>query len=135
MKIIADTATLYTPEHGAALGLDMVTVGVAIDGRSYADYTDITTAQFLEKIRAGGVPSSSQPALGDLLELFESSPEEMLVLMKFMVSHNDAHAQELADLAISLKENGKGRTGEKLMDIVSVFDTVYARLAAIVEEL
>lgn len=80
MKIIADTATLYTPEQGAALGLDMVSVGVAIDGQSYADYTDITTAQFLEKIRAGGVPSSSQPALGDLLELFESSPEEMLVL-------------------------------------------------------
>ena len=65
----------------------------------------------------------------------ETTPEEMLALMKFMVSHNDAHAQELADLAISLKESGKIRTGEKLMDIVTDFDTVNARLAAVVEEL
>ena len=65
----------------------------------------------------------------------ESTPEETVALMKFMVSHNDAHAQELADLAISLKENGKSRTGEKLMDIVSDFDTVNARLATIVKEI
>ena len=68
-------------------------------------------------------------------DIEEKTPEEMLALMKFMVSHNDAHAQELADLAISLKENGKDRTGNKLMDIVTDFDTVNARLAAVVEEL
>ena len=65
----------------------------------------------------------------------ETTPEEMLALMKFMVSHNDAHAQELHDLAVSLKESGKTRTGEKLMDIVADFDTVNARLSAVVEEL
>ena len=65
----------------------------------------------------------------------ERTSEEMLALMKFMVSHNDAHAQELADLAITLKESGKSRTGEKLMDIVTDFDTVNARLAAVIEEI
>lgn len=65
----------------------------------------------------------------------ETTPEEMVALMKFMVSHNDAHTQELYDLALSLKESGKNRTGEKLMDIVTDFDTVNARLAAVVEEL
>lgn len=69
------------------------------------------------------------------VDVEEKTPEEMLAMMKFMVSHNDAHTQELADLAISLKENGKTRTGEKLMDIVADFDTVNARLAAVVEEL
>ena len=65
----------------------------------------------------------------------EATSEEMVALMKFMVSHNDAHTQELYDLALSLKESGKNRTGEKLMDIVTDFDTVNARLAAVVEEL
>lgn len=65
----------------------------------------------------------------------DTTQEEQLALMKFMVSHNDAHAQELADLALSLKESGKTRTGEKLMDVVTDFDTVNARLAAIAEEL
>ena len=65
----------------------------------------------------------------------EATSEEMVALMKFMVSHNDSHTQELYDLALSLKESGKNRTGEKLMDIVTDFDTVNARLAAVVEEL
>lgn len=65
----------------------------------------------------------------------EATSEETLALMKFMVSHNDAHTQELYDLAVSLKESGKIHTGEKLMDIVTDFDTVNARLAAVVEEL
>lgn len=80
MKIIADTATLYTPEQGAALGLTVVPVGVAINGKCYKDYIDITTAGFLEQIRAGGAPTTSQPALGDLLEVFEGTEEEVLVL-------------------------------------------------------
>lgn len=72
---------------------------------------------------------------GEHPEREEATSEEMLALMKFMVSHNDAHTQELYDLAVSLKESGKTRTGEKLMDIVTDFDTVNARLAAVVEEL
>ena len=65
----------------------------------------------------------------------EATTEEMLALMKFMVSHNDAHAQEIADLALRLKEEGKTRAGQKLMEIVADFDTVNARLAAVVDEL
>ncbi len=65
----------------------------------------------------------------------EVTTEEMLALMKFMVSHNDAHAQEMADLALRLKEEGKPRAGQKLMEIVADFDIVNARLAAVVEEL
>lgn len=80
MKIVADTATLYTPEQGAALGVTVVPVGVALDGVSYRDYLDISTAGFLEKLKAGGVPTTSQPALGDLLEFFEGTGEEVLVL-------------------------------------------------------
>ena len=80
MRIIADTATLFSPEEGAALGLEMVPVGVAIDGQSYKDYIEITPEQFLERIAAGGSPSSSQPAIGDVLDVLESSSEEMIFL-------------------------------------------------------
>ena len=61
--------------------------------------------------------------------------EELLALMKFMVSHNDAHAQELAELADQLHSAGKSKAYRKVMDAVADFDMVNARLDAIVKEL
>ena len=61
--------------------------------------------------------------------------EELLALMKFMVSHNDAHAQELAELAQQLQLAGKGRAYDQIMDAVTDFDMLNARLDAILKEL
>ena len=61
--------------------------------------------------------------------------EELLALMKYMVSHNDAHAQELAELAEQLKEAGKKRAYQKLMDAVASFDMANAQLDAVFKEL
>ena len=80
MKIIADTATLIPPSEGANQGLIIIPVCVSINDRTYQDYTEISSAEFLEKIREGGVPTSSQPAIGDVLDVLESNPEELLFL-------------------------------------------------------
>ena len=61
--------------------------------------------------------------------------EEMVALMRFMVEHNDAHAQELADLAQKLKDSGKAHIGAKLMDAVAEFDMANAKLSAVFQEL
>ena len=61
--------------------------------------------------------------------------DEMLALMKYMVSHNDAHAQELAELAEQLRAAGKERSYSQIMDAVSDFDMVNAKLDAILKEL
>ena len=61
--------------------------------------------------------------------------EELLALMKFMVNHNDAHAQELAELAQQLQEAGKLRAYRQIMNTVSDFDIVNAQLDAVVKEL
>ena len=61
--------------------------------------------------------------------------EELLALMKFMVSHNDAHAQELAELAAQIKSAGRDRAYYQIMDAVSNFDMVNAQLDAVVKEL
>ena len=61
--------------------------------------------------------------------------EELLVMMKYLVSHNDAHAQEVADLARELMVAGKDVAYDEIMDAVSDFDMVNAKLAAIHEKL
>lgn len=61
--------------------------------------------------------------------------DELLALMKFMVGHNDAHAQELAELARQLQAAGKNAAYQKVMDAVSDFDMANARLDAVFSEL
>ena len=61
--------------------------------------------------------------------------EELLVMMKYLVSHNDAHAQEVADLARELMQAGKDVAYDEIMDAVSDFDMVNAKLAAILGKL
>ena len=61
--------------------------------------------------------------------------EELLVMMKYLVSHNDAHAQEVADLAGDLMAAGKDVVYDEIMDAVSDFDMVNAKLAAILNKL
>ncbi len=61
--------------------------------------------------------------------------EELLVMMKYLVSHNDAHAQEVADLARELMVAGKDVAYDEIMDAVSDFDMVNAKLAAVLSKL
>ena len=80
MRIIADTATLFSPSEGTEQGLTIIPVCVNINNQTYKDYADISSEEFLELVGKGGTPSSSQPAIGDILEVFESGEDEMLVL-------------------------------------------------------
>ena len=61
--------------------------------------------------------------------------EELLVMMKYLVSHNDAHAQEVADLARNLQGAGKYSVYDEIMDAVADFDMVNAKLDAILSQL
>jgi len=80
MRIIADTATLLSPEEGRELGMTVIPVCVIINGTSYKDYEEISSAEFLQMVADGGVPTSSQPSLGDVLEVLEANGEETLML-------------------------------------------------------
>lgn len=57
--------------------------------------------------------------------------DELLVLMKYLVNHNDAHAQEIADLAGELLTAGQNTAYDEVMDAVSDFDMVNAKLDSI----
>lgn len=61
--------------------------------------------------------------------------EELLVMMKYLVAHNDAHAQEVADLARNLQIAGKFSVYDEIMDAVADFDMVNAKLDAVLSQL
>lgn len=80
MRIVSDTATLFSPEEGRMMGVTILPVYVAVGGKEYKDYEDISSEAFLKMIEKGGIPSSSQPSIGDIIEVFEESEEEVLLL-------------------------------------------------------
>ena len=66
----------------------------------------------------------------------EDTPmEELLALMKYMVRHNDAHAQEMAELASKIRDAGKEHAYQKIMDAVADFDVLNAKFDAVLKEL
>ena len=61
--------------------------------------------------------------------------DEMVALMKFMVAHNEAHAQELAELAQKLGDAGNRNAYRRIMDAVVSFDMGNATLSAVLDDL
>ena len=61
--------------------------------------------------------------------------QELLALTKYMVSHNAAHARELADLAIQLEKAGSHMAYEQVMAAVSDFEKGNLRLTAVLASL
>ena len=61
--------------------------------------------------------------------------EELTALMKYMVGHNAAHANELAGLAKQLDEAGQHTAYEQVMQAVSDFEKGNLRLSAVLASL
>ena len=80
MRIIADSASLYSIQEGKKIGAEIISNCVIINGESYRELEDISRERFLELVKEGGVPTSSQPAIGDVLEVLEQSEEEVLYI-------------------------------------------------------
>lgn len=80
MRIITNTASLFRPEEGAKLGIQIIPVSVALDDQPLRDYVDIESDEFMELLGAEHVPTSSQPCVGDVVDLLEDSDEETIML-------------------------------------------------------
>jgi len=81
MKIITDSGALYSPEQGRKLGIEVLPLHVILNKKSYKEYVDIQSEEFLEMVKAGGIPSSSQPPVGETMEVFEKYPNEELLVI------------------------------------------------------
>ena len=60
---------------------------------------------------------------------------ELIALMKYMVGHNAAHANELAQLAGKLKDMGESVAYEQVMQAVSDFEKGNMRLSTVLAAL
>lgn len=80
IEIVTDTSALFTVEEGLKLGVHVIPLCVSINGKHYRDLS-FATSEFIQDIEAGGIPSTSQPPIGDVLVAYEDfSGNEILNL-------------------------------------------------------
>lgn len=71
-KIMSDTSILMSTLEALKEGIMVVPLHVTIAGKSHKELDEISAAEFLDLIRQGHIPKSSQPAIGDTLHCYES---------------------------------------------------------------
>lgn len=70
-KVIADSGSGLTKAEAEALGIDFLPLQVTVDQTSYLDGVDLTTDKLYELLKEGKMPTTSQPPLYMVEELFE----------------------------------------------------------------
>ena len=70
VQIVTDSSVLYTEEEAKAAGFDVIPLCVSVgdmDGRDLQIYME----EFYGRIGKGEIPRSSQPPIGDVVEVYE----------------------------------------------------------------
>ena len=79
VRIISDTSTLYSTLQAEEAGFAVSALSVTIAGKTYKEFDEINSDQFVEIIRQGHMPTSSQPALGDVEALYNRYREDEII--------------------------------------------------------
>ncbi len=78
LKIITDSSTLYTEDEARKLGFEAVPLNVSIGDLEGRDL-QVDMKEFYARIKKGEIPRSSQPSIGDVMDIFEKySDSEIL---------------------------------------------------------
>ena len=76
VRIVADTSTMYSSAEAEAAGFSVAPLAVTIAGKTYREMNDIRGDEFVSIIGQGHMPTSSQPALGDVIAMYEGCGED-----------------------------------------------------------
>ena len=79
VRIVSDTSTLYSTTQARAAGFAVSPLSVTIAGKTYREFDEISSEQFVDIIRQGHMPTSSQPAIGEVEELYNSLAGERII--------------------------------------------------------
>lgn len=70
VKIVTDSASQYSKKQAKEIGVYLAPLMVNVEKISYRDYEEITDLQLLQMINEGKVPSTSQPSIGEKIDIY-----------------------------------------------------------------
>lgn len=106
--ILTDTNSGLTMKQAEKLGVHLVPMPVLIDGETYFEEVTLTQEVFFKRLAAGADVSTSQPAIGKLMEVWNSLLEQYEELVFQPMSSGLSSSCEIAK-KLSEEPNFKGR--------------------------
>ena len=106
VRIISDTSTMYNTQQAREAGFAVSPLAVTIAGESYRELDEMTPARFVEIINQGNMPASSQPAIGEVMDLYEEFKDDEILNICMADGLSGTYAS--AASAAEMSEN-KGR--------------------------
>ncbi len=79
VHIVSDTSTLYSATQAEAAGFAVSPLAVTIAGKTYREFDEISSEEFVDIIRQGHMPTSSQPAIGEVEALYQRYAGEEII--------------------------------------------------------
>ena len=79
VRIISDTSTLYSTSQARQAGFAVSPLSVTIADRTYREFDEISSDEFVRIINQGHMPTSSQPAIGEVSALYEEFAGEQIL--------------------------------------------------------
>lgn len=77
IAVVTDSTAYLSPKQIEKYNIHVIPIPVIIDGKTYQEDANITTDQFFEKLRSSeSFPSTSQPPIGELVEMYENLGEQ-----------------------------------------------------------
>ena len=108
VRIVSDSSTLYSSRQAREAGFAVSPLSVTIADRSYREFDEISSDEFVAIIRQGHMPTSSQPAIGEVTSLYEEFAGEQILNIAMAQGLSGTYMSAVA--AADLCDNADGIT-------------------------
>ena len=72
IAVVTDSTANITPEEATKNNIKVVPIPFSVDGQNFREGVDISTTDFYTKLKnASSFPSTSQPSIGQMMELYQ----------------------------------------------------------------
>lgn len=103
IRIVSDSSTLYSSSEAEVAGFSLAPLSVSVSGENYREFDEISTEELVALIRQGNMPVSSQPAIGEVLAIFEAYPHDEI--LDISMARGLSGTYDSAVIAANLCEN------------------------------
>lgn len=77
IAVVTDSTAYLTAKEAADNNIHVVPIPFTIDGKSYQEGVDISTEEFYQELKTSKTfPSTSQPPIGEMMELYQKLADE-----------------------------------------------------------
>lgn len=131
IKVVTDSTVDLDAELIREYGIEIIPLSFTIDGTDYLDGVDLTPAQFIQQMKkAITLPTSSQPAVGRFVELYDRLGSEGYTVLSIHMTGNMSGTVRAAEMAAAMTDTDVTVVDSRFISHALGFQVVEASMMA-----